>query len=151
MSLSNILLQAECLIDMVGTDRSPMGQNVAKYADNLKLLLRKREERGLQTYGQTLDTAVQYCWKRMLLEELADGLMYITKYAETHKAYKEVQSVAGLLIVLMAAIEKEFLYDRTEGGKYPDKEKENQEPGALHHQGGEGKGPGKRSLLILPG
>lgn len=78
----------------------------------LEAFLLKREQKGLQTYGETLDTAKDYDWKQMILEELGDGLMYMTKYAEIHGP-EAVLSEASLLIMLMASLERS-LYGKDE-------------------------------------
>lgn len=98
--LSETLKRAEGLIKLVS--RTTPG--VDAQAPKLIELLRAREQKGLESYGETLDTAEGYDWKQMIMEELGDGLMYLTKYAHEHDP-GAILSEASMLVLLMATLQ----------------------------------------------
>lgn len=118
--LSKTLQAAEAMVKYMALQVPGVREQAPKIIQSL----RQREQKGLETYGETLDTAEGYDWKQMILEELQDGLMYITKYAAVHGS-EDVVTEAGMLVVLMATLqgalhgseEHDTVRDETTGGE----------------------------------
>lgn len=61
----------------------------------VRLLLESRERKGVETYGETLDTASdqRYDWPAMREEELLDALMYASREIRTLRSHLREQEI----------------------------------------------------------
>ena len=59
--------------------------------DNIETLINKQTQKGIKTYGHTLDDCPidKYDWQQMIIEELIDALQYQQKQMDKLKHDKE--------------------------------------------------------------
>ena len=59
-------------------------------------VLDKQNEKGMATYGQTLDDCPDeaYDWKMMAIEELVDGIQYLAK--ENQRLERKINQLTGV-------------------------------------------------------